>query len=375
MKINKELKVALVTDWMVAPGGADRLLVSIAKLFNKPDIFTALYFSEKYDSSFGFEEMNIYDSFLHRIPFIEKLHRHVNVLSPLAFESFDLANYDLLISLSAGAAKGIIPKPDQKHLSIILTPPRSLWDKESNVRASKLRFLYRLLSPFFASYMRLWDQTAILRADELVSISEFIQKKVQKVYRKESEVIYPGLPDYWYLQLESEYKPSFIDRLPESYFLVVSRLYDYKRVDVAIKAAIQSHSKLVVVGVGPDRSYLEQISNSDIIFLDYVVDDDLKYLYANASALLFCGIEDYGYVPVEAMASGCPVYAYDEGGLLETVEDGYSGEFFHTIDELAVLLENHSDYAWNEDEIVDRAYLFDEQKFHKRLTEFIDLEL
>lgn len=367
-------KVAIVTDWMVKPGGADRLLLSLLKVFTNADVKTSIYNEKVYTDRFKLNN-NVFETFLGKSRFFRKHYRHINFLTPIAFEHIDLSPYDFVISLSAGASKGVIPKPGQNHIGIILTPPRNLWDKESNIRALKLKSFYKIITPIINTYLRIWDQTAIDRVDYLISISKFIQNKVQKTYRRESEVIYPGLDDYWFEKPLSENILDDAKSIKEDFFLVVSRLYDYKKIDLAIQSIKQTNKKLVIVGEGPDSSYLKKIANNKTIFLGWQNDDTVKYLYSKALALIFCGVEDFGYTPIEAMASGCPVLAYNKGGVTETVKNNISGRFFENQEELSNLMKSFRKKDFKKDKIILNAKEFSEEKFVKDLTQFISKKI
>lgn len=364
-------KVAIVTDWLLSPGGADRFLLSILKVFPKADVYTAVYNEDSYQGEFKIPA-TVKTTFLQKLPFRKRLSRHYNALTPIAFEDIDLRGYDFVISLSAGPAKGVITGLDQKHIAIILTPPRYLWDGEQNFRSSRFRKVYALFSPFVASYLRLWDLSSVKRIDHLISISNFIQHKVQKIYKKESEVIYPGLDVDWFSPGSGD---DFRDlNLPKKYFLVVSRLYDYKKIDLAVRAAIETGVNLVVVGEGPDRPYLERISQGrvNIKFVGWIPKDTLKYIYSDSQALLFCGVEDFGLIPLEAMAQGTPVLAYNFGGVTETVVAGKSGEFFDSLEGLVVLLKGFRKGKYDREVIVGRAKEFSEERFHENFIKFLE---
>jgi glycosyltransferase involved in cell wall biosynthesis len=361
--MDDNLRVAIVTDWMLKPGGADRLLISMLKVIPNADIYTSIYFKDNYSGDFNIIN-NVYPSFLQKFPFKKKLARHYNLLTPIAFENFNLEKYDIVLSLSAGPAKGIISGFNNKHISIILTPPRYLWDKDSNFRASRLRFLYQFVTPFVSTYLRVWDKSTVLRSDKTISISKYIKSKVQKYYRIDSDLLYPGIGEFWFSKQPNQ---------SGGYFLCVSRLYDYKRIDWAIKSAIEANRRLLIVGTGPDEKFLKKLvsKKDNIEFLGNISDIELKDLYSKADALIFPGVEDYGYVPLEAMASGTPVLGLNEGGVFETVEEGLTGEFFSTIEELTELLRNFDKSKYNHDNIVEYTRRFSEERFHDNLRQIM----
>lgn len=223
--------------------------------------------------------------------------------------------------------------------------------------------------------MRIWDWTTAQRVDYFVANSNYIAKKTERTYGRTAKVIYPGIEQKYYktipkIQLEQTRKKY---KLPKNFILVISRLYDYKRVDKAIKASIKTNKNLVIVGEGPDKKYLEKLSrgHSNIYFLGFIPDNDTIALYQLAELFLFCGVEDFGLTPVEAMASGTPVFAYKEGGTLETIKDGVTGQFFQTDKELYNLLINYKEKSYNKEEIKKHAKNFSEEKFLNNFEKYI----
>ncbi len=366
-------KVAIVADQMNGFGGADRELISILKLFPNAEIFTITFNKKIYPQISNTVHTSFLQKWLDRLP--KSLARHLKVFTPWAYESFNFDGFDLVISISAGPAKGIITGIDQPHIAMTMTPPRSLWDKENNFRALKLSKMYSAISETINVFMRIWDINIAKRVDYWTANSKYIQKKIQRTYGVDATVIYPGIEERYF----EKRKQSQLDEvkkkysLPEDFVLIVSRLYDYKRIDWAIRACIKADKKLIIVGEGPDRKYLEKVANKNpnITFLGYVNDDEAISLFRLASLLLFCGLEDFGIVPVEAMAAGTPVFALKEGGLLETVKEHISGEFFKTEEELCNLLKDFDKRRYNKEEIVKQASNFTEAKFLNNLEKYI----
>jgi len=366
-------KVAIVADQMNGFGGADRELISMLKLFPNAEIFTITFNKKIYPQITNIVHTSFLQKWLERLP--KSLARHLKVFTPWAYESFNFDGFDLVISISAGPAKGIITGIDQPHIAMTMTPPRSLWDKESNFRALKLSRMYSAISETINVFMRIWDINIAKRVDYWTANSKYIQKKIKRTYGVDATVIYPGIEERYFEKRKqsqlNEVKKKY--SLPDDFVLIVSRLYDYKRIDWAIRACIKANKRLVIVGEGPDRKYLEKIANknSNITFLGYVSDDDAISLFRLASLLLFCGLEDFGIVPVEAMAAGTPVFALKEGGLLETVKEHISGEFFKTEEELCNLLKDFDKRRYNREEIVKQARNFTEAKFLNNLQKYI----
>ncbi|MCK9415373.1 MAG: glycosyltransferase [Candidatus Dojkabacteria bacterium] len=373
--INNLGRVAIIADQMTAFGGADREMLSVLRLMPEADIYTVLYNPSGY-TNIDIKQ-NIYTSFVQKLPFKYKFSKHLKVLNPIAYENFDLREYDTLISISAGPAKGVIPDINQIHIAMVMTPPRSLWDHELNIRASKLKNLYKPISKVLNNYERIWDTSLVPRIDYWIANSNFISKKIMKRYHVKSEVIYPGIEEECFESFSKSEIDSTLEKysIPRDFILVVSRLYDYKRIDWAIKSAIDTGKNLVIIGDGPDRKYLKKLSkgHSNIYFLGFLQDDrEVRIFYKQAQLLLFCGIEDFGLVPVEAMAQGTPIFAYDKGGVTETVLENETGEFFKDNQELTKLLNDFSKKGYNEGTIINRAREFSEKNFLNNLNQYLE---
>lgn len=358
------MNVAITTDSLVTYGGADRILESLIKIYPKADIYTSLFNEGMYPS---LKDNKVYPSFLQKFPFKKALFRHYGPFSPIAFEQFRFEKYDLVISLSAGPAKGVITVPGTKHIGIILTPPRYQWGAPVNSRASRFKGLYAFLSPYADHYLRLWDFEASKRPDRLVSISQFIQKRVNKYYDRESDIIYPGAD-------EKLWHPDKKEKVSESdYFFIASRLYDYKRIDIAIRACNKLKKNLVIMGSGPDEKYLKKIAGPTIKFYPYEADTSVIRRYmSQAKAFLFPGIEDFGLTPIESMMCGTPVIAYNLGGVKETVQNKITGVFFnyHTPDSMMTAIEEFEGLKLKEKLIIKRGNEFSEKNFIKNLKKY-----
>jgi glycosyltransferase involved in cell wall biosynthesis len=368
-------RVAIIADQMTAFGGADRQMLSVLQLIPDADIYTVLYNPKGYENVDI--KQKIHSSFLQKFSFKYKFSRHLKVFNPIAYENFDLRKYDTLISISAGPARGIIPTIDQKHIAMVTTPPRSLWDNELNARGSILKNIYKPLSKLLNNYLRIWDTSLAPRVDYWIANSHFIADKIKKRYKVKAKVIYPGIQKECFEEFEDKEVKKVIEKykLPNDFVLVVSRLYDYKRVDWAIKACIRANKNLVIVGKGPDEKYLKKISkgHDNIKFLGFLRDDkEVRILYRKAQLLLFCGIEDFGLVPVEAMAQGTPIFAYNYGGVKETVVSDICGKFFNTQEELTNLLNEFDKRRYNAKQIIQRSREFTEKKFIENLDNYLE---
>ncbi len=326
------MKVALVHDFLTNFGGAERVLKDLSDIFPDAPIYCLLYDPDKLPQ---FKDKQVIQSSLSKYPnFIKKREVFLRPRAPKSIEEFDLSGYDVVISNTNSFCKGVITPPSTLHLSYIHSPTRYLWDykdeylDEHNAHGLKRYFLQKLFLK-----MRIWDFEAGQRPDYIIANSRNIAKKIKKYYRRKSYVIYPGvdLTKYRHPELDSGSRiPKQVrnDNNKRSFYLIVSRLSKYKKVDLAIKACNKLKKKLIIIGEGSDRKYLESLAGPTIEFKGFLPDKEVREYYKNAKAFIFPAEEDFGLTPIEAMASGTPVIAYKKGGLLETVQNGLSGLFF-----------------------------------------------
>ena len=305
------MRVAIIADWMSNVGGGGRVLTQLHEMFPDAPIYTTIRDPERLP-----EEMRAWDvrtSFLQRVPFARRRYQAFLPLMPLAFEQFDLREYDLVVSTSSACAKGVITRPDALHVCYCYTPCRYLWDLYHDYTAG--RRALPLIAPV-AHWLRMWDRLSADRVDHFVSLSREVAGRIRRHYRREAEIVYP---------------PVEVDRIrpngrpPEDFYLVVSRLVEYKRIDLAVQAATRLGRRLVVVGEGPMRKKLEAMAGETVEFTGYLSDEEVADLLARCRGFLFPGLEDFGIAPVEAQAAGRPVVALGRGGTAETVVDGVTG--------------------------------------------------
>jgi glycosyltransferase involved in cell wall biosynthesis len=371
----KDLNVAIVTDWMFGSGGADRFIQTIQQTVPNSTLYTSIYIPENYKNTWFDTSQDVKETFMGKFPFKKHLYKYFSIFLPYAFEYLDLKEYDLVISVSAGQSKGIITDVYQPHYGIILTPPRFIWDDELNTRGMSLHKLYKFAAIFVRMWLKAWDKVAIKRVDRAATISKYVQAFTKRVYGIDSDILYPGIREWWLEPLSSNPYPDL--ELPAKYFVYIGRLFDYKRVDGAIEAANKAGVNLVIAGEGPDRKTLKQMSDKfeSIQILDRPSDDQSKYLFTNAEAFIFPGIEDFGMLPVESMACGTPVLAYNKGGLIDTVVKGKTGELFNSIEELTDILKSFDKKKYLKQDLRKRASQFTEKETNmtldKLLTEFL----
>jgi glycosyltransferase involved in cell wall biosynthesis len=309
-------RVAIIHDWLTGMRGGEVVLEEILELFPQAEIFTLLY--NRGSLSERIAAHTIHTSFIDSLPFKKGKYRHYLPLFPTAIERFDLRGYDLVISSSHCVARGVIVPPGTPHVSFIHSPMRYVWDMYPDYFPAK-GFLNRWVIPYFANYLRIWDASAAPRVDRYVANSAFVAERIRRYYGRVASVVHPPcVPDGV--------------RIPQrrrgGYYLVVSALVPYKRIDLAIEALRGLDRKLVIAGDGPEAKRLRASAPANVTFIPGLSREEIQELYSGASALIFPGVEDFGIVPVEAQANGCPIIAYGRGGALETVANGKTGLFF-----------------------------------------------
>ena len=302
------MKLALVHDWLTTLGGAERVLKDLHSLFPDAPIYTV--FARKDFLKEHLPNARVMTSFLQSIPGISRFHKLAMPLMPMAVESFDLSEFDTVISSSAFFAKGLILKPKTRHICYCYSPMRALWDRNGEYEKA----------PILRHLLRIWDRQSSDRVDTFVAISQHVKNRIERYYRKDASIIYPPLHAL----------PETLTHTPEvkDYFLIVSRLYPYKNVHIAIQAFNKLGYKLVIVGDGPYRKELEQMVRGDITFIGHCDDATVASYYQHCKAFIMPQEEDFGLTALEAMSYGKPVLALKKGGALETITEGVTGEFF-----------------------------------------------
>ncbi len=363
------MKVALVYDRVNKWGGAERVLLTLHEMFPSAPLYTSVYDREKAPWAKVFPK--VHTSFLQKIPFAKGNHEFLGTFMPIAFETFNFSGYDLVISVTSEAAKGIITRPPTKHICICLTPTRYLW---SHYEAYFKGQAFKGIAKPFVDHLRRWDKIAAQRPDVMVAISNEVKHRITKYYGRGSAVIFPpvGTKKFQAPNLESQTnpKPKIQNR---KYYLVVSRLVPYKRVDLAISAFNKLRLPLVVVGTGSQEFKLKFESKKNIKFVGEISEKELRKYYQNAKALIMPQEEDFGIASVEAQACGTPVVAYKKGGALDTVIVGKTGIFFteQTAESLENSLKNFNELIHQRnfsEACVENAKRFSKEIFKRRLS-------
>ena len=293
------------------------MLQVLCAMFPDAPVYTLFYDPEATGGIFADREIRT--SFLQKTPFVKKYHRFFPLVMPLGIEQFDFSDFDVVISVSSSFAKGVITKPETRHICYCLTPPRFLWDDSQKFMEDfdYPFYLKKLMFPFI-TYLRLWDREASLRVDEFWSISNFVRNRIKKYYLCDAEVIYPPVnTDKFHVSEKTG-----------DYFFMAGRLVSYKRFDLAVKAFNKLEWRLKIAGTGSEIEKLKKVAKNNIEFLGQISDDQLAGLYSQSRAFIFPQEEDFGITPLESMASGRPVIAYRGGGAAETIKEGETGIFF-----------------------------------------------
>lgn len=358
------MKIALVHDWLPFMGGAERVLTNFFELYPEAPIYTTICNRSKINGPLL--QANIITSNLQKKNKEIKNHRKLFPFMMTAIESFNLNEYDVVLSDSSSVAKGAITPPDTMHICYCHSPMRYAWEfshEYAGKMAGKGGIKAKLLS-YFLTGVRLWDNTSSDRVDYFIANSHNVAKRIWKHYRRESIVIHPPVRCNLFN----------ISDVDEDYFLIVSRLQEYKKIDLAIEAFNKLGLPLVIIGDGPDRQKLENMAKSNIKFLGRESDEVIKEHYAKCRAFLFTGEEDFGITPLEAMASGRPVIAYRKGGALETVVEDKTGVFFdnQSCEELIKAIKKFENMIFDKKKIRKHAECFDEEIFKKKIKKFID---
>lgn len=310
------MRVALVHDYLIQYGGAERVLEEFCNIFPSAPIYTLFY--DETATGHAFSGRDIRTSFLQHIPRIASSYKLFPLLMPMAIENLDLSQYDLILSSSSSYANGVITKGNGVHFSYCHSPMRYAWLNYKNITGDSMypKFIEKFI-PLFLPYMRLWDKQSSQRPDYYICNSKFVKSKIKKYYNKTSEVVHPPL----------NYHKFYIDK-PKDYFLLVGRMVPYKRFDIAIKAFNKLGLPLKVIGKGPEYKKLKNMAGPNIEFLGLVSEQYLPKYYASAQAFIFPQEEDFGITALESMASGRPVIAYRAGGALESISGENTGIFF-----------------------------------------------
>jgi glycosyltransferase involved in cell wall biosynthesis len=367
------LKLAIIHDGLATfggRGGAEWVLTVLKEMYPEAPVYTTVYNKDRMPDYFQY--FNIRTSFIQKLPFGKTKYKAYLPFMPIAVEQWDLSEYDVVLSCNHSVAKGIITPPDTLHLCYCYTPLRYAWDMyHEYMPPGQGNWIKRICIPPLLSYMRMWDTLTNNRVDVFIAISEYVARRIWKYYKRKSVVIYPPVNTSLFTRSETI----------EPYFLVVSRLEPYKRIDLAVQAFNMLELPLVVIGDGTEKPTLMKTAKKNITFLGRQPDEVVREYLSKCQALIFPGEEDFGITPVEAQASGRPVIAYRGGGALETiipisdeVRGGSSGQFFYpkTAEALVNVVRDFDPSHFDSQAIQQHAVQFDITVFRQKMTVCIE---
>lgn len=357
------MKVALVHDFLNQVGGAEKVLQVFHELFPKAPVFTITY--DRSETGDVFDNMDIRTSFIQNLPGGPRRYKWYLAWMPAAIEQFDLSSYDVILSDSSAYSKGVVTKPGTLHICYCHSPTRYLWsDTHSYTEELKQPSIIKKGLPIILNRIRVWDRLAAERVDKFIANSQNVSERIKKYYYRDSDVIYPPV----------EIGPFEKPVKQDDYYLIVSRLRPYKRVDLAVEAFNALELPLKIIGTGEEAKKLRKIAKDNIEFLGPVDDETKRKYLSSCLAFIHPQEEDFGIAAVEAMAAGRPVIAYKKGGALETVKEGVSGEFFEdqTPWSLVDTVREFDSTKYNPQEIQRRVASFDTPIFKQKIKDYVE---
>ncbi|MFD2584183.1 glycosyltransferase [Pedobacter vanadiisoli] len=359
------MKIAIIQEWLMAMGGSEKVVKAIADIFPEADIY-ALVGDDAYLKEQGFVQQKIRTSIIQKMPFGKKKYKSYLPLFPFAVEQFDLSEYDIIISSSHAVAKGVLTTAEQLHITYCHSPIRYAWDLHHQyLKEEKLGFgIKGLLARYFLHRIRIWDIVSANRPDYFISNSNFIGRRIKKIYNKESTTIYPPI----------EVEDFTLEMVKDDYYVTSSRMVPYKKMDIIVDAfAKMPDKKLIVIGDGPDYNKIKEKGAPNIEFKGYLPFKELILHLQKAKAFVFAAIEDFGMLPVEAQACGTPMIALGKGGSLETVKDGITGVLYfeQTSESIINAVAKFETMTFNYLEIRKHAETFSFIEFKSQLLNFI----
>lgn len=359
------MKVALVHDYLNQHGGAERVLEVFMDMFPNAPVYTILADLNKLPERFKQAEVRI--TFIQDLPFSRKHYKKMLWLFPLAVEQMDLRGYDLVLSSSSAFVKGVITTPDQLHVCYCHTPMRYVWDLYHQYMQEMTNPLFSKVLPYILHKVRLWDQVSSQRPDYYISNSYNVTKRIQKYYNRHSQVVHPPV-SFHDMDLND------LNSSSEDFFLVVSRLLPYKKIDLVIEAFNQLGWPLIIIGDGYDKQRLQKLAGPHIRMLGYQSDAVIHDYYSRCKGFILAGEEDFGITPLEAQAHGKPVVAYGKGGALETVVEGVTGLFFKepSAESLARTLQRFQNTSFSAATIQQHAKRFNTDRFKSKIMKNIN---
>jgi glycosyltransferase involved in cell wall biosynthesis len=356
------MKIAIVHDFLNQYGGAEKVVEVLHEMYPEAPIYTSIYDREHMPDVF--KKMDIRTSFMQKLPGVFKHFKKYLPLYHAAFEMMNLNEYDVVLSSSSAFSKCLRLNESVCHICYCHTPPRFIWMYDDYVKREDIHGLYLKMLPYVIKYLKRIDINSSRHVDYFIANSSNVAGRIKRFYRRKADVIYPPV----------EVDKFSVSKRAADYYLVVSRLREYKRIDVAVSAFNELGLPLKIIGSGSDREKLEAIAKDNIEFLGRIDDERLAAYYRGAKALIYTGEEDFGIIPVEAQASGRPVIAYGAGGALETVIEGETGLFFdrQNKESLISAIKEFKESDYNSDEIRAHALRYDKEHFMKKMAKYVE---
>lgn len=356
------IKIAIAHDWLTNMGGAEKVVINFKEIYKDAPIYTTVYNPDNLAPEL--QNIDVRTSFIQKFKNAKNNHQKYLPFMPTAWEQFDFNEYDVVLSSSSSCAKGIVTSPSTMHVCYCHSPMRYAWEFYGEYMSrEKVGKLKKMLIPYIMNYIRIWDVVSANRVDYFIANSRNVAKRIWKHYRREADVIHPPVKASYFNIIDQD----------EEYFLIVSRLVAYKRVDLAVEAFNELGLPLVVIGTGPQLEYLKSIAKDNVKIMGRQPDEVIREYYAKCRAFIFPGEEDFGITPLEAQASGRPVIAFGKGGALETVVDKETGVFFseQTVDSLKRAVNEFKSINFNKNKIRQHALQFDEEIFKEKIKKYI----
>lgn len=355
------MRTAIVHDYFTQLGGAERVTEEIARMMPDSALFSTVTVPSQMPKSLAGKQM--ITSWMQHLPGMKNWYRLYFPLYPFAVESLDLSDFDLVISSSSGYAKGVRTRPNALHVCYCHTPMRWAWSFDQYSARESMGQFNRWILPHMVRPLRKWDLSAAQRPDYYVANSKAVANRIKSIYGRSSHVIYPPINLH-------RFRPSIEQ---EDYYIVLSRLVSYKRIDIAIEACTRLNRRLLVIGEGPDRDRLETLAGPTVSFLGRLTDSEVEQHASRCRALLFPGEEDFGMAPLEIAAAGRPTIAFRAGGAIETIIEGTTGVFFDKQDpfELMAAIEKFEQQEWSSQALRAHAQRFSADVFQDSFREFL----
>ena len=359
------MRVAIIHDWFDTPGGAENVIEKLLEIYPEADLFSLVDFFSEPNREKYLKGKSVKTSFIQKLPFARNKFRNYLPFFPLAIEQFNLDGYDLVISSSHAVAKGVLTGPGQIHICYQYSPIRYAWDmyhtyfKEHNITGIKALVLRKVLHK-----IRMWDVISSNRVDHFIAISTLIEDRIQKYYRRDSNIIFPPVNTDTFICYSKK----------EEFYFTAARLVPYKKVRLIVEAFNENGRPLKVAGSGEQYEEIKQMAKDNIEILGYCNDHEMIDYMQKSKAFVYAAFEDFGIVPVEAMACGTPVIAYGKGGITDTVKDGQTGVLFEnqTIESLNDAIIKFETISFDPKEISEHAKYFSSKRFQKEFKVFVD---